>query len=1434
MMEPPLWSEGASPWPHEREALAFIKSRLPNHEPYRAWTNVEFIAEDGSVNEVDLLAVTPRGVLLVEIKSWPGVIFGDGQKWRLRRPNGAEAFFDHPLILANTKAKRLRSLLARQREFKGEQPPWVTAMVFLSSPELECRLHDVGRVAVAGRDADPHEANAVSSAWAPLPGIVAALKDPTVLNLRAGAINKPLSARVAAAIERAGLKPANRGRRAGDWELGELLDEGPGWQDFLGSRPRMGATRRVRVYLAGTATTAEEAERLRREAEREFRLLDGLRHEGVADAKELVQSDRGPALLFDRVDGEQRLDLWAATHLPSLSLEHRIELVRQLGEALAHAHTRRITHRALSARSVLVCPAGSDGLPRLVIGHWQAGARDLATRLTRHDTTSTAMAGDLAERLAAGDQVYLAPEAFSAESPDPIALDVFSLGSLAFLLLTHQAPAPDLAARNALLATHDGLSLASVVDGLPEDLELFVQTATDPVPSRRETIRELLGLLDGALDELTVPTEPDLVEAAPTADPVAAHQGDVLDGGWQVLRRLGSGSTAVALLCARLGSTEPEVLKVAKDEEHAPRLLEEAKALEQLTHPCLVACFGVERVGGRTTLRLAPAGDPDDRTGLTLADRLTAQGRIGLDLLERFGDDLLEVIGYLESEGVAHRDIKPDNLGVRPRRGDRSLHLVLFDLSLTKSPDTSLSAGTPGYVDPFLAERPGKRWDPAADRYAVAVTLHEMATGTRPVWGDGRTDPIHLDDLVPRLDGELFDPSVRDRMVAFFGRALHRQPAKRFDTADQMRQAWRAVFVAAARSITSSDDLGVDAETLDRLADEAELDTPIAELGLSGVALSALERLGIGTVGQLLSYPTADWNRAPGVGLRLRREVLDAINRLRTRIDVTPEPGDAAASVDRLAKGLVPKPTTSQARADQQPLTLLLGLTNQPALGADQLNTAWPSRADVLAACDLDRTGYDDLVARARARWVKQSAVTQVRDDIATHLERAGGVLPGDEVAQALLSQRGSTAVGPARLVKARAVVRAALETEAARGNNRFAWRRLGGGTATVVALRRDDLEAEELADYAADLGVAADQLASVDPLPATATVLQRLRAVPLPAGLAPLPDYRLARLAAAASATAAVSSRLELYPRDLSPERAVRLARAALLGAGTLSEDDIRTRVRNRFPDAASLPQRPQLDRLLHDVLGLEWFAGGPGPTGVVLPPGFRVPPPPVAAPSTAFGVSGARYRTGTVTAASDERRSDADATHERLARHATRGGYLVLTVPPRYQQRAIDQLLSYGGAELDIDRWLVDALREHARRKGIKWNEAIIAADAAGPTGERWAKLLTVVRDAAAPLRQQILTDCEQVLITHPGLLARYDLLGLLDDLRERTRQPQPGQTLRTVWVLVPADDPAALPAIGGKAVPVTTSAERFTLGEPWLENLHHTRPDPAGAPT
>jgi hypothetical protein len=76
------WKEvSPSQFAWEREALDFIRQGLPDCEPYRAWSNFEFIADDGSINEVDTLVFTPQGFFLVEIKSRPGILGGDALTW---------------------------------------------------------------------------------------------------------------------------------------------------------------------------------------------------------------------------------------------------------------------------------------------------------------------------------------------------------------------------------------------------------------------------------------------------------------------------------------------------------------------------------------------------------------------------------------------------------------------------------------------------------------------------------------------------------------------------------------------------------------------------------------------------------------------------------------------------------------------------------------------------------------------------------------------------------------------------------------------------------------------------------------------------------------------------------------------------------------------------------------------------------------------------------------------------------------------------------------------------------------------------------------------------------------------------------------------------------------------------------------------------------
>jgi hypothetical protein len=58
MSTPKNWMSVTEPrYAWEREALEFVRHRFPTHEPYRAWSNFEFVADDGTINEVALSCV---------------------------------------------------------------------------------------------------------------------------------------------------------------------------------------------------------------------------------------------------------------------------------------------------------------------------------------------------------------------------------------------------------------------------------------------------------------------------------------------------------------------------------------------------------------------------------------------------------------------------------------------------------------------------------------------------------------------------------------------------------------------------------------------------------------------------------------------------------------------------------------------------------------------------------------------------------------------------------------------------------------------------------------------------------------------------------------------------------------------------------------------------------------------------------------------------------------------------------------------------------------------------------------------------------------------------------------------------------------------------------------------------------------------------------
>jgi serine/threonine protein kinase len=1386
-MKPPRWTavtEPAFPW--EREALDFLRSHLPDHEPWRAWSNFEFIDDEGRVNEVDVLVLTPAGLVLVEIKSRPGTLGGDASTWRWTT-EGRPFEVDNPLPLANRKAKRLASVLKRQDAFgRGRiRPPWVEPAIFLSAVRQKPQL-DPGttrRVFLRGNPAAASDS-----------GIVDALLRADEVGLgRRGFVDGNIARATLAALEQAGVRAARRARRIGDYELGQLLGEGEGWQDFAAKHVSTGVARRVRIYPYARAASPEIRDRLARTAQREFKVLEGVDHPGILRARDFRETELGPALVFEHDLEALRFDRFLARRLKDLSVDDRLGLLRQLAEAIAYAHGKRLYHRGLAPQNILVRDPESDR-PQLLVTNWLVASREEGSASAYPITAGTL---HLDEHFSDPAKIYLAPEALSgADDASGILADVFSLGAIAYLLIAGRPPVDNRLDLPARLRAGNGLRLSDAVDGVGEFLQEMVRASTAPIVGDRIcSVADFLDYLKLAEEERR-PAEP----KAETADPSTANSGDVLEGGLTVVKRLGRGSTADALLVKREGAEGELVLKVAVDAARADRVRAEADILRDLRHQNIVRFDAEIEVSGRPGILMEWAGDK------TLARWLRDGDQLSLDLMRRFGDQLLQVVAYLEEHGISHRDIKPDNLGVAKTPGSGVLRLVLFDFSLSRTPPENIEAGTRPYLDPFLADRgPPVRWDLYAERYAAAVTLYEMMVASPPVFGDGVTDPLVIDEEAT-IASERFDPVLRVGLTAFFDRALKREPTERFGNAEEMLRAWQHAFEPMDRRLVAEDSIEMIARRLDRRS-------TIAEVGYGVEARDVLDHMGVHNVEQLLAVDRIRFRYLRGVGDRIRKEIRERAKRLaQLRPDLVPGGPAAAdrgwASLDWLVELLLPRRPAGVEGPDDRILAEYLGLGStalgSTALGSTEASPLWRNPMDVARAAAVALSAVAEAVGRARERWHKNHEFNVLRTEIAALLEASGGIASADELAAQLLAAHGSVrSEETERAGLALAVLRAAVELEASVGTPRFA--AYMEAAPALLAMNAD------LADYARRLGREADRLGAEDPLPSPGRVEEELEMVQPPESAALFPPGRLLRLAAAASKGSALSARLELYPRGMSPETALRLSLGTLAGPKRLTDEALRRRVEGRFPAAATLPPRPELDALL-DRVGAERHWQDAGPDG----PGYY---PRVAAPTGASTSDFGRYGTLSPAPETTPEVLDARALEEKIAHASKTGAFLALTVEPRRIREAETELIGRFAREVvNLERLMLEAMRAEAEARRVAWPK-VLAADATTRGSREFQNLLRHASRAAPRVRDQILALRGPALLTRPGLLARYELMDMLTVFSQAsgTRDGPP-----SLWLLIPQSE-AGMPRIDGAALPVISSGNWARLTDTWIGNAH-----------
>jgi serine/threonine-protein kinase len=186
-------------------------------------------------------------------------------------------------------------------------------------------------------------------------------------------------------------------------------------------------------------------------------------------------------------------------------------------------------------------------------------------------------------------------------------------------------------------------------------------------------------------------------------------------------------------------------------------------------------------------------------SGRTLAD-VIAQGPLPQPQVRSILDDVLSALAAAHAAGILHRDIKPANI-LFSALGDTKV----ADFGIAKSAGTTHTltgqiVGTMAYLSADrIAGRPACVGD---DLYAVGVVGYEALSGRRafPQENLAQLARAVAEDSSPRL--AVLRPDVDPALAAVIERAMAREPAWRFGSADEMRAALAGNIGPPARPST--------------------------------------------------------------------------------------------------------------------------------------------------------------------------------------------------------------------------------------------------------------------------------------------------------------------------------------------------------------------------------------------------------------------------------------------------------------------------------------------------------------------------------------------------------------------------------------------------------------------------------------------------------
>lgn len=202
--------------------------------------------------------------------------------------------------------------------------------------------------------------------------------------------------------------------------------------------------------------------------------------------------------------------------------------------------------------------------------------------------------------------------------------------------------------------------------------------------------------------------------------------------GYRILSLLGKGSMGTVYKAEQEATDRVLAVKILapilqKNQRFVGRFIKEAKAMARLDHPNIVQCVDVGKSGGSYYMAMEFCDGP------TVGDILKRGGPLNELRAVQLVHQVAEALEHAHSDGILHRDIKPDNIMV--------VHngiAKLCDLGLVKdlesggdTTDIGVTLGTPNYISPEQA-RGDDSVDFRSDIYSLGATFYHMVTGSTP------------------------------------------------------------------------------------------------------------------------------------------------------------------------------------------------------------------------------------------------------------------------------------------------------------------------------------------------------------------------------------------------------------------------------------------------------------------------------------------------------------------------------------------------------------------------------------------------------------------------------------------------------------------------------------------------------------------------------